>query len=90
MSSLRKGSGKLTMAQGAKGGFTQVYLTANNHYAIVLYGAVLGFVIYVSFELAAELSVAGALVSTSATLAAALVAILVGRRVLFFQPGGRA
>lgn len=89
MSGSSPSSGKLTMAQGSQGRFTQVYLTANNHYGIVLYGVVLGFVLYVSFELATRLSAAGALVSTSATLAAAFVAFLVGRRVLFKQPSGR-
>lgn len=90
MSNRRSGSGKLTMAQGGSGRFTQVYLTANNHYGIVLYGVVLGSVLYVSFELAAGRPAAGALVSTSATLAVALVAIFVGRSALFFQPGGQA
>ena len=90
MTSYGLGSGKLTMEQVGPGRFTQVYLTANNHCGIVLYGAVLGFVLYVSFKLAAGLPVVGALVSTSATLAAALVAFLVGRRVLSKQPGGQA
>ena len=90
MSGRRADSGKLTMAQGAPDRFTQVYLTANKHYGIVLYGVVPGFVLYVSFELAADLPAAGALVSTSATSAVALVAIFVGRSVLFFQPGGQA
>jgi hypothetical protein len=85
-----KSSSKLTMTAVARGRFTQVYLTANNHYAIVLYGIVLGSVLYVSFELAAGLPTAGALVSTSATLAAALVAISVGRSLLSKQPSGRA
>ena len=84
------GGGKLTMAQAAQGRFTQVYLTPNNHYGIVLYGVVLGFVLYVSFELAAGGSAAGALVSTSATLLLALVVFFVGRRVLFKQPSGQA
>jgi hypothetical protein len=83
-------SGRLTMAQVAQGRFTQVYLTANKHYGIVLYGVVFGSVLYVSFELAAGFPTVGALVPTSAVAVAALVAFFVGRRVLFFQPGGRA
>jgi hypothetical protein len=90
MSGSSPSSGKLTMAQGSQGRFTQVYLTANNHYGIVLYGVVLGFVLYPGFELMAGISAVGALVPTSASLVAALVAIVVGRRVLALKPDGRA
>jgi len=83
-------SGRLTMVQVAWRRFTQVYLTANKHYGMVLYGAVLGFVLYVIVELVAELSAAGALVPTFVCLGATFVVFFVGRRVLFFQPGGRA
>jgi hypothetical protein len=83
-------SGKLTIRQAPGGRFTQVYLTANNHYGIVLYGVVLGFVLYPGFELMAGISAVGALVPTSASLVAALVAIVVGRRVLALKPDGRA
>lgn len=89
MSAIRSHKDNLTIPQGSAGRFTQVYLTANNHYGIVLYGVVLGFVVYVILELAAGLWAAGTLVPTSATLAAALVAIFVGLRVPFRQPGGR-
>ena len=90
MSGRRADSGKLTMAQGAPDRFTQVYLTANKHYGIVLYGVVLGFVLYPGFELTAGYSAVGALVPTCVCLVAALVAIVVGRRVLVLKPDGQA
>ena len=83
-------SGKLTIGQAPEGRFTQVYLTANNHYGIVLYGVVLGFVLYPGFELTGGFSALGALVPTGVCLAAALVAIVVGRRVLVLKPDGQA
>ena len=89
MNGARPRRAKLTIPQLGRGRFTQVYLTANNHYSIVLYGIVLGSVLYVGFELAARFPAVGALVSTSATLAAALVAISVGRRVRVKQLSGR-
>jgi hypothetical protein len=81
---------KLTIRQAAGRRFTQVYLTPNNHYGIVLYGVLLGFVLYPGFELTAGFSAVGALVPTSAGLVAAFVAIFVGRRVLVLKPDGQA
>ena len=83
-------SATLTIRKGARRRFTQVYLTANNHYGIVLYGVVLGFVLYPGFELTAGYSAVGALVPTCVCLVAALVAIVVGRRVLVLKPDGQA
>jgi len=83
-------SGKLTIGQAVGRGFTQVYLTANNHYGIVLYGVVLGFVLYPGFELMAGFSAIGALVPTFVCLGAALVAIFVGRGVQVLKLDGRA
>ena len=83
-------SGKLTIRQAPGGRFTQVYLTANNHYGIVLYGVVLGFVLYPGFELMAGFSAIGALVPTFVCLGAALVAIFVGRGVQVLKLDGRA
>jgi len=83
-------SGKLTIRQAARRRFTQVYLTANNLYGIVLYGVVLGFVLYPGFELTAGFSPVGVLVPTSVSVAAAVVAIFVGRRVLALKPDRRA
>ena len=80
----------LTMRRGRSGRFTQVYLTANNHYGAVLYGVVAGFVLYVAFELAAGCPAVGALGPASAALGAAFGAIFVGRKVLFREADGRA
>lgn len=70
--------------------FTAVYLMANNAYAAVVYGAVLGFVVYLMVVLAARLGVAGALVSTSAVLWPAIVVIAVWPAMLSYGEDERA
>ena len=80
----------LTMPASAGRQFTGAYPATNNHYGSVLYGVLVGFVLYLADQLAAGRPAAGALVPTSAAPRADFVVISVGRRVLFLKPGGRA
>jgi lipopolysaccharide export system permease protein len=55
----------------------------------VLYGIVLGFVVYVITEMAAMAGGAGVLEPAFAAVAPAFVAIVIGMTVLLFREDGR-
>lgn len=69
--------------------FTSAYRRTNKYGASVLYGIVLGFVLYVVTELANQSGFAGLLDPTFASAGPALVAIVIGLTVLLFREDGR-
>jgi lipopolysaccharide export system permease protein len=69
--------------------FTAGYRRTNKYGAAVLYGIVLGFVVYVVTETAATAGSAGMVQPTLAAFVPAAVAILVGTTVLLFREDGR-
>jgi lipopolysaccharide export system permease protein len=69
--------------------FTSGYQRTNRYGAAVLYGVVLGFVVYVVTELANRAGFAGVLDPTFATAGPAFVAIVIGLTVLLFREDGR-
>lgn len=69
--------------------FTSAYRRTNKYGASVLYGIVLGFVLYVVTELANHSGFAGLLDPTFASAGPALVAIVIGLTVLLFREDGR-
>lgn len=70
--------------------FTAGYRRTNKYGPAVLYGIVLGFVVYVVTEVAAMAGAAGILGPAFAALAPAFVAIVIGTTVLLFREDGRA
>lgn len=70
--------------------FTAGYRRTNKYGAAVLYGIVLGFVVYVITEMAAMAGAAGVLEPAFAAVAPAFVAIVIGTTVLLFREDGRA
>lgn len=70
--------------------FTAGYRRTNKYGVAVLYGIVLGFVVYVATEMAAMAGAAGVLEPAFAAVAPAFVAIVVGTTVLLFREDGRA
>ena len=69
--------------------FTTGYRRTNKYGAAVLYGIVLGFVVYVITEMAAMAGAAGVLGPTFAAVAPAIVAMVIGTTVLLFREDGR-
>ncbi|HWA18601.1 MAG TPA: LptF/LptG family permease [Devosia sp.] len=69
--------------------FTSGYRRTNRYGGAVLYGVVLGFVVYVVTELASRAGFAGVLDPTFAAAGPALVAIVIGLTVLLFREDGR-
>jgi lipopolysaccharide export system permease protein len=69
--------------------FTSGYRRTNKYGSTVLYGIVLGFVVYVVTEMAATAGSTGILQPAFAAFAPALVAIVVGTTVLLFREDGR-
>src|SRR5690606_10407837 len=69
--------------------FTAGYRRTNKYGAAVLYGIVLGFVVYVITEMAAMAGAAGVLRPSFAALAPAIVAMVIGTTVLLFKEDGR-
>ena len=70
--------------------FTSGYRRTNKYGAAVLYGIVLGFVVYVVTELANRSGFAGVLDPTFAAAGPAFVAIVIGLTVLLYKEDGRA
>lgn len=70
--------------------FTAGYRRANKYGAAVLYGIVLGFVVFFVTEMADRAGSVGALDPTFAAVAPAFVAVVVGLTVLLFREDGRA
>ena len=70
--------------------FTAGYRRTNKYGVAVLYGIVLGFVVYVITEMAAMAGGAGVLEPAFAAIAPAFVAIVIGMTVLLFREDGRA
>lgn len=70
--------------------FTSGYRRTNKYGGAVLYGIVLGFVVYVVTELATRSGTAGVLDPTFAATGPAFVAIVVGLSVLLYKEDGRA
>ncbi len=70
--------------------FTSGYPGTNKHDGTVLYGIVLGFVVYLLGELLIRSGSAGALVAAIAGVRPAFVAIVVGLTVLLYEKRGRA
>lgn len=69
--------------------FTAGYRRTNKYGATVLYGIVLGFVVYVITEMAALAGAAGVLGPSFAAIAPAVVAMVIGTTVLLFKEDGR-
>jgi lipopolysaccharide export system permease protein len=69
--------------------FTTGYRRTNKYGAAVLYGVVLGFVVYVITEMAAMAGAAGVLEPAFAAFAPAFVAVVIGTTVLLFREDGR-
>lgn len=69
--------------------FTAGYRRTNKYGGTVLYGIVLGFVVYVITEMAALAGAAGALRPDFAAIAPAIVAMVIGTTVLLFKEDGR-
>jgi lipopolysaccharide export system permease protein len=69
--------------------FTAGYRRTNKYGATVLYGIVLGFVVYLVMEMAAIAGSAGILQPAFAAFAPALVAMVVGTTVLLFREDGQ-
>jgi lipopolysaccharide export system permease protein len=70
--------------------FTAGYRRTNRYGAAVLYGIVLGFVVFLVTEMADRAGSAGVLDPTFAAVGPAFVAILIGLTVLLFREDGRA
>jgi lipopolysaccharide export system permease protein len=70
--------------------FTSGYRRTNKYGGAVLYGIVLGFVVYVVTELANRSGFAGVLDPTFAAAGPAFVAIIIGLTVLLYREDGRA
>jgi lipopolysaccharide export system permease protein len=70
--------------------FTSGYRRTNKYGGAVLYGIVLGFVVYVVTELATRSGVAGVLDPAFAAVGPAFVAIVIGLTVLLYKEDGRA
>lgn len=70
--------------------FTAGYRRTNKYGVAVLYGVVLGFVVYVIIEMASMAGAAGVLEPAFAAIAPAFVAIVIGTTVLLFREDGRA
>lgn len=70
--------------------FTSGYRRTNKYGAAVLYGIVLGFVVFFITELADRAGSAGALDPTFAAVGPAFVALVVGVTVLLYREDGRA
>jgi lipopolysaccharide export system permease protein len=69
--------------------FTAGYRRTNKYGGTVLYGIVLGFVVYVITEMAALAGAAGVLRPSFAAIAPAVVAMVIGMTVLLFKEDGR-
>lgn len=69
--------------------FTAGYRRTNKYGTAVLYGIVLGFVVYVITEMAAMAGAAGVLRPVFAAVAPAIVAMVIGTTVLLFKEDGR-
>ncbi len=69
--------------------FASGYRRTNKYGVAVLYGVVLGFVVYVVTELASQSGLAGVLDPTFAGAGPAFVAIVIGLTVLLFREDGR-
>ncbi|HHY50354.1 MAG TPA: LptF/LptG family permease [Alphaproteobacteria bacterium] len=69
--------------------FTAGYRRTNKYGAAVLYGIVLGFVVYVVTEMAAIAGSAGLMQPAFAAFAPALVAMVIGTTVLLYREDGR-
>jgi lipopolysaccharide export system permease protein len=69
--------------------FTAGYRRTNKYGGTVLYGIVLGFVVYVITEMAALAGAAGVLRPSFAAIAPAIVAMVIGTTVLLFKEDGR-
>lgn len=70
--------------------FTSGYQRTNKYGGAVLYGVVLGFVVYVVAELAYRSGYAGVLDPAFAAVGPAFVAIVIGLTVLLYKEDGRA
>jgi lipopolysaccharide export system permease protein len=70
--------------------FTSGYRRTNKYGGTVLYGIVLGFVVYVVTELANRSGFAGVLDPAFAAAGPAFVAIVIGLTVLLYREDGRA
>lgn len=70
--------------------FTAGYRRTNKYGAAVLYGIVLGFVVFLVTEMADRAGSAGVLDPTFAAVGPAFVAILIGLTVLLYKEDGRA
>jgi lipopolysaccharide export system permease protein len=70
--------------------FTSGYRRTNKYGGAVLYGVVLGFVVYVVTELANRSGYAGVLEPAFAAAGPAFVAIVIGLTVLLYKEDGRA
>jgi lipopolysaccharide export system permease protein len=70
--------------------FTSGYRRTNKYGGAVLYGVVLGFVVYVMTELANRSGYAGVLDPAFAAAGPAFVAIVIGLTVLLYKEDGRA
>lgn len=70
--------------------FTSGYRRTNKYGGAVLYGVVLGFVVYVVTELANRSGFAGVLDPTFAAAGPAFVGIVIGLTVLLYKEDGRA
>lgn len=70
--------------------FTAGYRRSNNYGAAILYGIILGFVVFVIAEMAERAGASGALDPTLAVLGPAFVAIVIGTTVLLYREDGRA
>jgi lipopolysaccharide export system permease protein len=70
--------------------FTAGYRRTNKYGGAVLYGVVLGFVVYVVMELANRSGSAGVLDPAFAAAGPAIVAIVIGLTVLLYREDGRA
>jgi lipopolysaccharide export system permease protein len=69
--------------------FTGGYRRSNKYGATVLYGIVLGFMVYLAMEMATIAGSAGILQPAFAAFAPAFVAMIVGTTVLLFREDGR-
>jgi lipopolysaccharide export system permease protein len=69
--------------------FTTGYRPTNKHGRTVLYGIVLGFVVYLVMEMAAIAGSAGILQPAFAAFAPAFVAMILGTTVLLYREDGR-
>ena len=70
--------------------FTSGYRRTNKYGGAVLYGIVLGFVVYVVTELATRSGVAGVLDPAFAAAGPAFVAMVIGLTVLLYREDGKA